>query len=619
MVVIILLSSLTWTHISDSYESNAVESKSRISERTECFDELGDELLYDDFISAPFGFNSSLWNLYTVNDPTLTWADGESQVFNSERFMHTTLESVENTGPEVIAEFNLRFSGGLSYFGIGWADGFQDPINNWISNLRLCQNGVFIDYWDNELLLVSCSDGESIATIIPDVNLTQEHRYRLTWSESLIRLQIDDITQGMISRCVPSVGLKFAITSSGHNRFVEADRLIINRVGVYVRELCETEVYPKISLIWPSNTSELFDFDEVDIEIEGENVGGLYSWDGKTNSSFFSPWDIPVPDSLGLHSLDVYAEDSEENWSSFHAIFTVTDQETSISVPDSTAKPQIDGIVSNEESVFFDMFELTMRGEDRSEIPFTLFTGYYNDSLYVGVVTPLPDRYNSRIALYVDGEGSGSWGDAELGSMEDVCITSEAPSADKEYRGITTPYGQEVHPVGVVYDSGLVTSGVVAEFLIPVKSVNGNSTIGLGIYLVFSQGGFSSYFPVSDGNLMIVGSSGQHVLTSVDGISLIIILVGICILTSAVFVLKKKPRAQIDVKLEDEELERIRTLLISHPEITIKRLALLANTDTKSVRLGIEKLLSNDQIDSSVTYTETAVIRKLTPSEKKQK
>jgi hypothetical protein len=418
---------------------------------------------------------------------------------------------------------------------------------------------------------------------------------------------------------VPSLGLPFTITASGHHRLVRHDQLIIDRVSVYVRELCETEVYPNISLIWPSNTSTLFAFDEVDIEIEGEDGGGLYSWDGQTNTSFLTPWDIPVPLLLGLHSLDVYAKDFKDNWSSLHMIFTVIDQERSISVPDSAIEPLIDGIVNEEESVSFSRFESNMRGQDRSEIPFTLFTGYYNNSLYVGMVTTLPDRFHSRISLYIDGEGSGIWGDSEIGSLEDIRITSQAPSADQFYRGITTPYGQEVHPLGVVYDSGVSDSGVTSEFLIPVQSVGGNSTIGLGLFLVISQGGFESHFPIGDGEILIVASSGPRVSTSFDGLSFIVILVGAYILTTAVFAWKKKPKTQIDVTLEDEELERIRTLLNSHPEISIERLALLSNTDTKSVRMSIDRLIRNDMIEPSVTVTQRDVVRTPTPSEKKQK
>jgi hypothetical protein len=588
---------------------------------SECYNESDDMILFDDFVSAPIGFNDSLWNLHTINNPTLTWADGNAQVLNSEKFTQTTLESVINSGPEVIAVFNLSFTEGLSYFGIGWVDEFQDPVDNWISNLRVCQNGVFIDYWDDKLLLVSCSAGVSVSTVITDLDLTEEHLYRLSWSESLVRLFIDNVESGIVSRHVPLIELPFTITISGHHYLVETDQLTIDRVGIYERELCESEVYPKISLLWPANTTTLFDFEEVDIEIEGEDGEGVYSWDSNTNSSFFSPWDIPVPLLLGEHHLDVFAKDSDDNWSSLHMVFTVIDQETYLSVPESAYEPQIDGIVSRDESVSFSRFSSTLRGEDRSERPFELYIGFHNDSLYVGAVTTLQDRYHSRISLYIDGDGSGIWGDAELGSLEDICITSEAPSANQIYRGIKTPYDQEVHPLGVVHDSGVSVSGVTAEFLIPTHSVDGNSSIGLGLYLVVSQGGFDSYFPISEtGNFLIVRSSGPRVTTSFDGLTIVVFLsVGSTLAAAAIVLKKKKPGTQIEITLKDEELERIRILLYSHPEILIDRLALLANTDIKSVRVSIDRLIRNDLIEQSVIITERDIVRILAPSEKKQK
>lgn len=590
---------------------------------SEPYDELGDTLLFDDFTSAPIGFNSSIWNLYTVNNPTLTWADGEKQVFNSEIFMHTTLESVVTTGPEVISEFNLSFTGGLSYFGIGWADEFQDPNNNWISNLRESQNGVFLDYWDGQLLLVSCSDGEAVATKIPDFNIEMEHQYRLSWSESLVRLYIDNVERGVISKHIPSVGLTFTLTTSGQYYLVEHDRLIVDCVGIYTRELSESRAVPWISLIWPSNTSTLFLFDEVDIEIDGEIGGGLYSWDGNTNSSFTSPWDIPVPPSLGDHNLDVFAHDAENQWSSLHMIFTVIEYESAVSVSESQNKPLIDGIVTREESLSFTRYETTLRGEDQSEIPFDLIIGYHNNSLYVGVVTSLQDQYHSRISLLIDGEGSGTWGDAIQNSTEDIRITSAAPSADQSYRGITNHSGQEIQPLGLVYDSGLSDSGVSAEFLIPIESVNGNTTIGLGMSLIVSQGGFDSYFPIgysANATLLIIKSAGPRVGTPVNGLVLVVALILVFVTISFSTVLKPKKLATlINVTLPDEELERIRTLLYSHPEISIDRLALLSNTDRKSVNSAIDTLLREGMLLPSTVVTESGVVRVMTTSQKKQK
>jgi hypothetical protein len=348
----VMLSMCFGVHIIDPYQTDI--------EHLLCFDEdgiintglceeLGDTLLFDDFNTPSLGFNSSLWNLHLGNNPSLTWDDGEQQVFNSERLTHTTLESVVSTGPEVVSEFNLSFTGGFSYFAIGWADEFQDPSDDYISNLRECQNGVFLDYWEGQLFVVSCHDGEEVASKIPEFDIEREHQYRLSWSESLVRLYIDNIEQGLISKSIPSGECSFIITACGQYYLADYDQLIVDCVGIYTRELIESEPFPRISLIWPN----LFIFNEVDIDIEGETGGGLYSWDESSNSSFLSPWDIPVPHSFGVHRLDVYSHDEAGNWTTLHLIFTVIEYEREYYVTESQTTPLIDGIITRKESQSF--------------------------------------------------------------------------------------------------------------------------------------------------------------------------------------------------------------------------------------------------------------------------
>ncbi|MFX1484016.1 MAG: hypothetical protein ACFFCP_12625 [Promethearchaeota archaeon] len=595
--------------------------KSLTSYSSPC-DEIGDVLFVDDFDSAPMGFNSSIWNLYTMNHPTLSWVDGNSLVLNSEMFTQATLESVQTTGPEVVAEFNMSYSGGDNYFGLGWADDFQDPVNNWVSNLRVCQNGVFLDFWDGQLLLVSSVDGISESTVIKGIDVEDEHVYRLVWSDSLVRLYIDNNETGFVSQCVPISALQFTVTISGYNHLVGYDQLTIDRIGLYERDLCISDGCPRISLVWPENSSTVFDFDEIDMDIEGEDGDCLYSWDGAMNASFSSPWDIPVPSSIGLHHLDVFANGFENNWSSTSMDFTVTSQENTLLMPDSATEPLIDGFISEKEMQSFALIDSFLRGEDRSEIPFRLLIGYYNNSLYVGAITTLQDEYHSRISLLIDGKGTGVWGDADFGSMEDIRVTSEAPLADQLYRGVTTHYGEEVSPVGVVYDSGLSEWGVTAEFLVPIQSVGGNSSKGLAMSLVVSQGGFDSYFPMraSTMTMVIVRSSGPILVPSLYGLAFVIMLLTVPIAAVVVAVIRgKRPETQIEMTLTDENLERVRTLLLSHPEISLDRLALLANTDTKSVKSTIETLILEDLIDSTISITDRGVIRPLAPSEKKQK
>jgi len=590
---------------------------------SEPFDELGDTLLFDEFTSAPLGFDNSIWNLYKINDPTLTWDDGEKQVLTSEPFMYTTLRSIVSTGPEVISEFNISYTGGFCYFGIGWADDFQDPNNNWISNLRESQDGVFIDYWDGQLFLVSCCDSQRTSTKIPFFDIEMEHQYRLSWSDTLVRLHIDNVELGVISRHIPSIELPFTITTSGQHYLVKRDQLVVDSVSIHNRELRESVRFPQILLIWPSNASTLYLFDEIDMEIEGETGVGLYSWNGNINSSFTSPWDIPVPPSLGEHHLNVYAHDGDDNWSSLYLMCTVVEHETIVSVYDSPTRPLIDGAVTQEESRSFTKFETRLIGEDRSEIAFDLIIGYHNDSLYIGAVTSLQDRYYSRISLLIDGEGSGVWGDAPQNSTEDILITLATPRTDLSYKEVVSHTGQEIQIPGLVNDWGVSDSGVSVEFLIPIACVEGNTTIGIGLGLIVSQGGFDSYFPIEYSalhTLLVIRSLGVNARSPYNGLLLFAALISVFAVLAVSTLLKpKKLTAQIDVTIPDEKFERIRTLLYSYPIISIERLALLANVDREFALSAINTMLLEDLIPSSMDVSETGVVRVLLASEKKQK
>jgi hypothetical protein len=261
--------------------------------------------------------------------------------------------------------------------------------------------------------------------------------------------------------------------------------------------------------------------------------------------------------------------------------------------------------------------------KDRSETPFDLIIGYHNNSLYVGVSTLLDDQYYSRISLLIDGGGNGIWGDAMQNSTEDIRVTAASPRGNEDYNGIFTHSGQKIQPLGLVYDSGVTESGVSAEFLIPISTVSGNTTVGIGLGLIVSQGGFDSYLPIiflSEGNLLIVRNSGPRVGSPISVLILATtMIVASVAITIQIIFRPKNPTAQITVTHPNEELERIRTLIYSHPEITIERLTLLTNSDRASISKAIDVLREDGMLLSSTLVSETNVIRAVSPSEKKQK
>jgi hypothetical protein len=80
--------------------------------------------------------------------------------------------------------------------------------------------------------------------------------------------------------------------------------------------------------------------------------------------------------------------------------------------------------------------------------------------------------------------------------------------------------------------------------------------------------------------------------------------------------LRKRNRLTIEEVLEDEGLERIRTLLQSHPTISLERLALLANMDMHQTSESIEQLQRKGLLGESIQISENEIIRESKSSEK---
>ncbi|MCK4565891.1 MAG: hypothetical protein KAU48_01140 [Candidatus Thorarchaeota archaeon] len=584
-----------------------------------------DEVLIEDtFVTAPLGFNDSLWNITTNNYPTLSWIDTDSLAMESELFTSATLASISNFGPEVIAEFEFTFTQGLCYFGIGWADQYIVQGEEWITDLRASQNGVFIDYCDTELFLVCYDDGNRVATPIVDLNLTVPHTYTLVWHNSLVSLYVDGVERGSISRQIPSVSLQFMLTTSGQHYLVQKDILLIDKVTIGTLEWNHYDNIPEVSLIWPANNSQIYSFDFIDLEIVGQN-NSTYSWDGQTHISLYSPWDIQVPDQEGFHTLDIYSEDSFGNSTSLHLLFEVISEAPSIQVWNTLVAPIIDGELSIQEQNYMTMHNLNFRGEDRQIVKVDVLIGYVGESLYVGMATPVPDHWNSRISLLIDGSGDGIWGDAEVGVCEDIRITVSGPGLQNQFRGIYSHTGQEIQIAGVTYSPGVTSEGLVAEFLVPLDSVASNFTSGLGFGMIASCGGYDAFYPISIMEsdccvLQIAKSSGARPQDSFLGfIGSSLILIGIIPLIIGIFfVRKKRGFLEIEETLENESLERIRTLLLSHPQISLERLALLADTDTQNARKLIKNLQRKGLLEKTVQISENEIIRNIQSSEKNQ-
>ncbi|MFX1254812.1 MAG: Ig-like domain-containing protein [Promethearchaeota archaeon] len=84
---------------------------------------------------------------------------------------------------------------------------------------------------------------------------------------------------------------------------------------------------PVITLTSPASETVHQSGTTIDLSITDVNgiTQVLYSWDGQSNSTLNSPYDVTLPGGEGTHTLHIYARDPAGNWVSATFMFTTDD------------------------------------------------------------------------------------------------------------------------------------------------------------------------------------------------------------------------------------------------------------------------------------------------------
>ncbi|MFX1417280.1 MAG: hypothetical protein ACFFC0_10740, partial [Promethearchaeota archaeon] len=269
IVVLILTSTLALdtnpdsTTPSFSLGSTAADSLDGIS------NSIGELLFSEEFGSPSLGFNNSNWNLTRISNPSFAWVDNEKLQLSSSLLGGSVLTTMQAFNNGVIVDMSFSYSLGVSYFSIGWCDEWRDKGSEWRIDFRQCNNGVFIDYWDDALFLVSYLDGERTVAPIRDVDLTGIRNFRIAWISSLVILEVDGESIAFISKNVPLGPLPFSIAISNHRHMQASDNLVLDYVRLYKYDRTPKPFDPQIVHLWPSNGSSVFMYDTVDFHLLG--------------------------------------------------------------------------------------------------------------------------------------------------------------------------------------------------------------------------------------------------------------------------------------------------------------------------------------------------------------
>lgn len=576
--------------------SDLLSKKGSIEDLVGISENMGKLIFEEDFRTVPFGLNSSLWNLITINNPSLAWSDGDRIDLWGERFKTIVLRSKQVFSQGIIAKVNTSFTQGSCYSCFGWCDDWHDQDNDWIANGRLCRNGVFIDCWDGELFLVAYANGERTVTHIDVDELTGWHNIVVEWTESLVRMEIDMIPVAFISRMIPNSPLTMTFMVSGHHDRVEPGRLSLEHVAVYEYQRDSKSSDPEIILLRPENNSIVYAHDLLDFEVEGAATNLSCFWEKGPSFMVDTPWDIQVPSVIygGPHTLPVTThltlEASTAGGHKSTATFTfrIDEPESEYGIWSVAENPVMDGIIDESEATSASHLDVNFRNECGEKIAVSLLAAYTPDSLYIAIVSPIPDSYHSRATLFLDANADKEWSN----ESSDVGITLASPTANPSYTGIFGPPNRLIP--SLTYGVSETDSMVTYEFLIPLEFLNIDEKIGVAFGVQLSHGGYNLEFP-DKYYLEVVYNLGFPALDK-NGwqfamLSASLLLSGAVIVVSIYKI--RRETLYFEEATNEEPMQRLKILLLSYNRISLPRLARMMNLDPLATSNLVENLIAH--------------------------
>lgn len=586
-------------------------------------------LFCDAFESPPLGYNQEIWKPIP-NSQTVRWEDSEHLVLESDPSTFTAITSKIELSPDVfvigpqdpivsganglIADFDFTFTGGDTYFGIGWIDMNTLSLDNWTGNFRNAPSGVFLDYWDSQVNLVSCAQGERSVIVLPQLALYNSHHFRLIWRDSVVILLIDSRVQCCITENIPTENMPFVVASAAFDQMVGIDRFTLDRVALLTFANLDRPDAPLPILLWPQNGSHILDTSELAFEIYGGTDELQYSWDYGGWYETTESLSISVPTKQGEHLLQIEAENYNGNITDQAYHFYVEHQVTNYDAYGLTATPKIDGIIESSERAAATESSIILLREDGVAVPCVMTCGFSNDSVYLGLESSIPDGLYTSVSIFVDADGSGIWGDTPEGAPPDYLIRINAPSALNRddgvwlFNGMASSLLEHDAKVSIVTKNNMMS----LEALIGIEPSDA-STNAFCFGLLITQGGVSNYYPSQ--NLLQEGFKLARInnlgakpaqLGIIGGLaaSLGITIVGVIAIVYRK--VKSIPHLQTTSALE-ENLERVRTLVTSYPRAKLEKLREMSGLQAGEFDLAITQLVKDKIVDVEITTSDEVI------------
>ncbi|TFF94361.1 hypothetical protein EU546_04995 [Candidatus Thorarchaeota archaeon] len=574
----------------------------------------------DDFISSPTGFNTSLWTLESYGEGSTSWIEGEQFKMTAKRHSFRTLVSRRTFAVGHVVNIRMKLNEDETSLCVGWTN--DTASTGW--NYLFGSNSVLLEGALSSMLLQARHNDSSKETVLlPGVDTSVFHDYRLVWNSSVLVAYVDGDRLGVIGSKMPEgpYHLKIALTEV-RNMTTEGS-VVIDRVSISHHQSMRSENPPFLVLSSPGNNTPNLFSDKVNIAAVGSDGTLFYNWDGADNSTATSPAALDMPPSEGLHELRVYCRDGfgYDNWASERYVFRMLSEPPEIEIPAFGAQPAVDGVRSPDEwpEDVCRHIDLYWRDGRVQDVP--VYIAHNGQYVYFGVDSPVPSGHDSRAAVVLTGElgdrfvGSNTspvmsviynkGSPSAWGGYDELCYLNESADGDCPWRKL------EPQPTGFAYASDETETGVWYEFRLPLDEFDSRPGDYVGLAVALFPSGMSVHhmsYPLLDSWNDISRLARAYLAPIVTSPLPVVVPLALLATASIVYVLWRRHRAA-PVPVLDESERRILEIVRSYDEISLDRLAQMTNLDSLSTRKAVSGLIESGELKAVLSEDATTVKR----------
>jgi predicted transcriptional regulator len=577
--------------------------------------------VFEDDFNSSTGFNESLWNLESYGNGSVSWIDGNYFNMSAKLHSYRALTSTQtfDVGHEV--SFRMRMQEGDTVVCIGWTN---TTPSEW--NYLFWNDSVYIEAALDTLLLTHKFFEPPKRTFkqLSGIDASEFHTYRIVWNSSAIIAYVDGIRYSAVGGAMPSGPLHFKIAITENHNIDTEGWVCIDSVIIKEHHSMIQENPPFISLNSPGNNTRNLGNALIDIVPIGSNGTLCWSWDGTDNNTGSFPYDIHLPTTEGQHYLDVYCKDGYgyDNWDHVRYLFQTMVTPPLFFAEWLSTSPVIDGVIQPGEWPSTSLHNIVLVRADGSSVSVDISIGCDRDFFYVAFNSSIPAGHDSRASIIINGNPDGMFHGINVTPITTVYYTKGSPGAWEGYDelhilseadDVVVDQKLEAIPSGFIAVSSEQMNNVHYEFRVPLDelSVAHGARIGISFMLFpTGMGVHNLYFPIANpwenaSKLALVQLPlvPDTTLTQL-GFFIVLSLAGIALVIGWTMRARSSKNRKVTLATstvstsqeKSEIIQRILSIIESYNEITIERLALMANISEDEARETVSQLISEGKL-----------------------